>query len=93
MQNSGEFIVYPNPGSGQFTFESNSNIHAIEIYDLTGRKIFSKILHSQGANEEINIKGSPSGIYFIRAFDGQKSKTKKTDTQEKLMFKMLFFLF
>jgi hypothetical protein len=77
FQNSINFNVYPNPGSGRYTFESNSNIRAIEIYDLTGRKIFSRKLNGQRENEVINIEGTPSGIYLISAFDGQKRKTTK----------------
>lgn len=77
LQTSSNFNVYPNPGNGQFTLKSNFNISRVEIYDLTGRKIFSKNLNGRQANEEINIEGTPSGIYFIRAFDGQKSKTTK----------------
>lgn len=77
LQNGSNLIVYPNPGNGQFTLKSNFNISRIEIYDLTGSKVFSKNLSGQRASEAINIEGAPSGIYFIRAFDGQISRTKK----------------
>ena len=72
-----EFDIYPNPNNGVFTLKNNFNIKVIEIYDLTGRKILSRTDLKQGAPEVLNITGSPSGIYFIRIFDGQKNFTKK----------------
>lgn len=77
FKNSGNFIIYPNPGNGRFTLQSNSNVSSIEIYDITGRKIFSKNLNGRQASEQINIVGAPSGIYFVKVYEEQTSKTKK----------------
>lgn len=68
---------YPNPSSGKFTFQStNENISLIEICNLLGEKIYTQNVNQQPLNE-IDLSGSPKGIYFVNMYNGKKNLTKK----------------
>jgi hypothetical protein len=61
--------VFPNPSGGKFTVRTNnSSINTIEIYNLTGTRIFSipdtRILPAN----EIDLTGFAKGIYFIKIY-------------------------
>jgi hypothetical protein len=77
MQNANECIIYPNPGNGHFSLKSNYKIKAVEIYNVSGRKIKTLNSINEDRIEAINISEMPNGIYFIRLFDGGKYYTEK----------------
>ena len=60
-------MVYPNPNNGNFTIASLSAISnaLVEINDVIGNTVFKKQF-SQLQNEQINISGFDSGIYYVR---------------------------
>ncbi|MCF7802281.1 MAG: T9SS type A sorting domain-containing protein [Candidatus Marinimicrobia bacterium] len=61
--------VYPNPVNNEITISFNTNYSEplqFEIYNLQGRKIFSKIGQVQQKNVRFELSGLTSGIYFIR---------------------------
>lgn len=65
---TGALKIYPNPSSGIFTLQANSqqliaNSH-IDIYNALGQKIYSANL-SPGLNQ-INLSGKASGIYIYK---------------------------
>ena len=62
-----EIIVYPNPTSGKFTIESNTEIETVAIYNVLGEKIFSTATFPS----EIDICKQPSGIYLLRLFSNE----------------------
>ena len=69
--------VYPNPSSGIFSIEVKSEElrtkSTVEVYNVLGEKVYSQssILNSTFS---INLKDSPAGVYFVRAYDeGQKN--------------------
>ncbi len=62
-----EPVVYPNPSSGQFIFQSSVAIgqSLVEIYNLLGEKVYSQFtLHNSPFT--INLSDKPSGIYLYR---------------------------
>jgi len=75
---------YPNPFNPETTLEvSLSNSGNVEIFDILGREINSRILQAPGdytvkwggANKE--GKSSPAGIYLYRISDNETQKTGK----------------
>ncbi len=66
---------YPNPVSDSFTI--NSNLKALNIYDITG-KLVSKFRGSFKMGESYNISNLKKGIYLIELENevGQKSSSK-----------------
>jgi len=62
--------IYPNPSKGVFTLKLNSEIlrtgNNIEIYNMLGEKVYSKILDYLMPESAIDISNQPSGIYFYR---------------------------
>lgn len=59
----GDIKIFPNPSTGSFIIETQSN-NSIEITNPLGEKILTQEL-SQGKNE-VNLRTHPNGIYFIR---------------------------
>ncbi len=54
-----EVNIFPNPSSGQFTLESDVAIKEVNMFDVSGKKVF----HSENTTV-INVV-LPEGIYFI----------------------------
>lgn len=76
------FTVFPNPNSGMFTVKFNatySNDVTIEVFDLRGRTIYSKVFSDTGLefNQTIDLRNAQSGIYLVKAMDGTREITKK----------------
>jgi len=77
LKNSG--IIFPNPSTGIFKVQSGENIDSIGIFDATG-KLIKQIL-TKSKETEINLTGSPKGVYFIKIGSG------KNQTSQKLILK------
>ena len=62
--------VYPNPTNSELKIESNgSQINIIEIFDATGRKLYTKRISQKNADSAtiiINISRLPAGIYYLK---------------------------
>jgi len=74
-QENSEVMIYPNPVSEwlhiRFETKAGSN-GAVEIYDMTGRKMLSKKqLFKKGMNNiNLNIAGLTNGIYSVNILSG-----------------------
>lgn len=68
--------IYPNPATTQFKMlNSESNISAVQIYDLLGQEIFSK--KTIGSTElVVDVSAWQAGIYFLRVLNDQHSDFK-----------------
>lgn len=77
-----EINVYPNPTSGKFTvyglrfipMNIGSNNYALEIYDISGEKIFNQTIDRKQETVNLNV---PNGIYFLNVKTENESFTKK----------------
>ncbi|MBE6343655.1 MAG: T9SS type A sorting domain-containing protein, partial [Lentimicrobiaceae bacterium] len=66
------FTIYPNPASDFITIETLNALESdVVIYDLTGKIIIRKFLHS--GDNKIDVRNINSGIYVI-SINGLKSK-------------------
>lgn len=65
-----DFVVYPNPNSGQFTLELSeqdkaTKVKEIKIYDLLGKIIWS-IGASHNSKFNIDLSNQAKGIYYVK---------------------------
>jgi Pregnancy-associated plasma protein-A/Secretion system C-terminal sorting domain len=75
------FSVYPNPNNGDFAiqFENYSPEHLIDIYDVSGRNVFSKKINPGGNNVKIKIQMAKmvNGFYYVSIKNDKMIKTQK----------------
>lgn len=65
-ETAAQSCVYPNPGKDVLNIEVRDAADRVEVYDLTGRKVFeNKIFGNQIA---INTEAWPSGMYFWKIY-------------------------
>ena len=62
--NNAAISVYPTPSSGQFEITSSELIHQLEVYDVTGRMVFTREINSDNANFDISREAK--GVYLLR---------------------------
>jgi subtilisin-like proprotein convertase family protein len=76
-----DFSLYPNPNNGNFTLQFNSNTSSkikVEIFDLSGRRIYDKEYLTTGIfNENIELSNASAGVYLVNISDGSKKIVKK----------------
>lgn len=80
VNNASVISVYPNPSTGKFKMVMNGllNIGRVEIYTLSGNKIFTDNFNTI-SKKEINLDHLPSGMYFMQVnIDGKKVINKLT---------------
>ena len=75
---SANFMVYPNPSNGNFTLQTNLSIHenkpaTLQLYDLGGRLIYSKILQEQQTQLQLNHLAK--GVYQMQLLTGDSFET------------------
>lgn len=67
--------VFPNPGSNQFTIQTETPFSNVIVYDLMGRQVFSQVV--SGSTIRINTDNWPSGVYFWKAYDSNSAQSGK----------------
>jgi hypothetical protein len=67
--------VAPNPSTGTFKIDLSQADTEIPIFDAMGKSVF----HQQVETQEtcIDLSGFPSGIYFLKAWNGREVVGKK----------------
>jgi subtilisin-like proprotein convertase family protein len=79
--NDSEFTIYPNPNSGIFNVQFNSNSGneiKVFVHDIRGRQVFGKNFTNSGLfNENINLGSVQSGVYMVTVLDGTQKQVKK----------------
>ncbi len=76
--NENDFILSPNPASGNFTITFSSAIKngIIEIINVMGEKVLMEKIKNE-SNKEIHLINNTAGIYFVKVFDEEKNYCKK----------------
>lgn len=74
--NQKEFKIYPNPSKGNFNilFDDSNSMHSVEIFSLSGQKVFEK---KDTNNSSISVTNLPKGTYLIKVSQDSKSTTEK----------------
>lgn len=70
--------IYPNPTPGPVTvvLTNETSYSLLEIYDLIGRRIFTKNINENGQSITVDISGHhTSEIYFVRVSGENSSLT------------------
>ncbi len=57
------FLLYPSPSDGKINIQHEEKIQEIQIFDLTGKRIFQQKFNSNAVNLEVN--DIPNGIYIV----------------------------
>ncbi|WP_020213827.1 reprolysin-like metallopeptidase [Flavobacterium rivuli] len=75
------FTLYPNPNSGSFTvqFESQSqNNIGVTVHDITGREVFNNSFANTGMfSHNISLQNVQGGIYMVTVQDGNRKEVRK----------------
>lgn len=72
-------FVYPNPSNGIFNISlGNLQPTGIEVYDLTGKKVFAKNeIAISNFETKIDLSNVTQGIYFVKIIDNNQSTVKR----------------
>ncbi|HEY9113902.1 MAG TPA: T9SS type A sorting domain-containing protein [Bacteroidales bacterium] len=66
--------VYPNPSTGNFQVDLSDtqfvNNFTVEIYNSRGQKVFASTQNKQQTSLSLDLSAYPSGIYFVKLFEG-----------------------
>jgi hypothetical protein len=52
-------------------------MHAFEIYNLAGNRIYSDLKVQGLMSKEISVSNLPQGIYILKVYSGKKTYIKK----------------
>ena len=70
--------VYPNPSNGSFNLNLGEGQWDVEVYDITGRKVYENRHEGHSA---IDLGQCPKGMYFLKA------KNESVEITAKMMVK------
>lgn len=71
--------LYPNPSSGEQAFIEalQTNVSAIELYDITGSLITKQNVAMNEEKVRIDLKNLPTGQYFVKIISAEGIHTEK----------------
>ena len=69
-----DIAFYPNPSNGNFSINNSNKIYSIEVYSITGQKIFEE---KNSTKAEITLPNSAKGTYLVRVTVDSNSVIKK----------------
>ena len=75
------FTFFPNPATNNITVSSFDAIQWIEIYTVTGEKVFQLQGINQTNSYDIDLSQLQKGIYFMRVYDGSGFLVEKIVVQ------------
>jgi len=65
VDNSGDFMLYPNPSTGNFTIDVFSGQGQVDIYTIEGQKVFSYELEGESLIE-VQAGTLKTGMYLVK---------------------------
>ena len=66
--------VYPNPSNGTFNLNLGEGQWNVEVYDITGRKVYENRL---GGYSALDLGVCQKGMYFLKAKNGSEEVVTK----------------
>ena len=66
--------VYPNPSNGTFNLNLGLGQWNIEVYDITGRKVYENCMDGRSI---LDLGSCQKGMYFMKAIGENKELTAK----------------
>jgi Subtilase family/Secretion system C-terminal sorting domain len=75
--NNPVFSVSPNPTSDQLTVTTADNCNDIQLFDVTGRLVLSKI--TTGLQQTISLETLPRGVYMLKVDTDSGTKVVKVE--------------
>ena len=81
LLNNGQFVidnsivVSPNPTASNVTINGNNNIKSVQVYDVQGRLLETKVMDD--LKTTINLSEKTNGIYFLKINSDSGSKVEK----------------
>ena len=73
-ESSASLFVYPNPSNGTFNLNLGKGQWDVEVYDITGRKIYENRMEGRSV---LNLGQRQKGIYFLKATGESRMWTTK----------------
>lgn len=67
---------FPNPTSGQLNIQLKGKLEHLFLTDYAG-KILERYVLAENGNLDLHLGNYPSGIYFLKAFNGEESLSGK----------------
>ena len=67
--------LFPNPSSGQFEINSAVVIQRVEVYDLSGKMVYSGEINADRAS--IDLSTATNGVYLVRIVSGNEITFRK----------------
>jgi hypothetical protein len=80
-ENTSIVSVYPNPTRDLVTIESNGQVKSIEVYSISGAKVYSNSNITNSASNEVDLSNFQNGVYVVIVNDGVKRHTLKVIKQ------------
>lgn len=71
-------MVYPNPSNGTFNLNLGAGQWNVEVYDITGRKVYENRLDGHSV---LDLGQCHKGIYFLKASNESSSLITKVVIQ------------
>lgn len=71
---STSFTIYPNPVQSLLKINCE-NLRKVEVYDLSGRLVYSTSFETNDVQKEIDLSSVKPGIYFIKSTDSKHAIT------------------
>lgn len=74
--------IYPNPSTGIFTLEMNSENRKVkgevEVYNMLGEKVYSHSFISHTSSFKMDVSNLPSGTYLVKVSDNSDNRAVQT---------------
>jgi len=75
--NTETLSLFPNPGYGKFTIKSNNPIGNVEIYNMSGERVYSDTKNKQQNTLDIDLRNSSKGVYLLKVSVGNRIINRK----------------
>jgi 1,4-alpha-glucan branching enzyme len=76
IRQKNDVLLYPNPANHEINIESDQPFSRIEIYSVTGKRMFQGIFASE-KQKTLNIEPLSRGVYLLKIFQENKTVTQK----------------